>query len=238
MLLFGLRESELRRSFTDKSGSGFSRIIQNEISKIENIEQLRYKKDDAKIKDILLLFNLEYLIREESSNEYFKFNRFVLEQWTLEHIYAQNSKSIKEAIKGKDNENIIQWLQEILSYIDDDKLKQEIEQSIKEVIFADKLFEDIDDNFKNNETLHTIQNLTLLDKDSNSQIGNQIFSQKRKAIQKLGEQDKLIPITTRKVFEKVFSENKSNPDIFEQKDQEDYLTAIKESLKRYIKEDK
>lgn len=61
---------------------------------------------------------------------------------------------------------------------------------------------------------------------------------KRKAIQKLGEQDKLIPITTRKVFEKVFSENKSNPDIFEQKDQEDYLTAIKESLKRYIKEDK
>ncbi|AAP77627.1 DUF262 domain-containing protein [Helicobacter hepaticus] len=213
-------------------------IIQNEISKIENIEQLRYKKDDAKIKDILLLFNLEYLIREESSNEYFKFNRFVLEQWTLEHIYAQNSKSIKEAIKGKDNENIIQWLQEILSYIDDDKLKQEIEQSIKEVIFADKLFEDIDDNFKNNETLHTIQNLTLLDKDSNSQIGNQIFSQKRKAIQKLGEQDKLIPITTRKVFEKVFSENKSNPDIFEQKDQEDYLTAIKESLKRYIKEDK
>ena len=162
----------------------------------------------------------------------------MLEQWTLEHIYAQNSKSIKEAIKGKDNENIIQWLQEILSYIDDDKLKQEIEQSIKEVIFADKLFEDIDDNFKNNETLHTIQNLTLLDKDSNSQIGNQIFSQKRKAIQKLGEQDKLIPITTRKVFEKVFSENKSNPDIFEQKDQEDYLTAIKESLKRYIKEDK
>ena len=212
--------------------------IQNKISKIENIEQLRYKKDDAKIKEILLLFNLEYLIREESSNEYFKFNRFVLEQWSLEHIYAQNSKSIKEAIKGKDNESITQWLEETLLYIDDDMLKQEIKQSIKESNFTDELFDKINDNFKNDDTLHTIQNLTLLDKESNSQIGNQIFSQKRKAIQKLGEQDKLIPIATRKVFEKVFSENKSNPDIFEQKDQEDYLAAIKESLKRYTKENK
>ena len=208
--------------------------IQNKISKIENMEQLRYKKDNAKIKEILLLFNLEYLIREESSNEYFKFNRFVLEQWSLEHIYAQNSKSIK----GKDNESITQWLEETLLYIDDDKLKQEIKQSIKESNFADELFNEINDNFKNDETLHTIQNLTLLDKDSNSRIGNQIFSQKRKAIQKLGEQDKLIPIATRKVFEKVFSENKSNPDIFEQKDQEDYLAATKESLKRYTKENK
>lgn len=212
--------------------------IQNKISKIENIEQLRYKKDDAKIKEILLLFNLEYLIREESSNEYFKFNRFVLEQWSLEHIYAQNSKSIQEAIKGKDNESIIQWLEETLLYIDYDMLKQEIKQSIKESNFTDELFDKINDNFKNDDTLHTIQNLTLLDKESNSQIGNQIFSQKRKAIQKLGEQDKLIPIATRKVFEKVFSENKSNPDIFEQKDQEDYLAAIKESLKRYTKENK
>lgn len=185
-----------------------------------------------------MLFNLEYLIREESSNEYFKFNRFVLEQWSLEHIYAQNSKSIKEAIKGKDNKSITQWLEETLLYIDDDELKQEIKQSIKESNFTDELFDKINDNFKDHSTLHTIQNLTLLDKESNSRIGNQIFSQKRKAIQKLGEQDKLIPIATRKVFEKVFSENKSNPDIFEQKDQEDYLDAIKEYLERYTKENK
>ncbi|RDU69684.1 DUF262 domain-containing protein [Helicobacter cholecystus] len=214
------------------------KMIQNKISKIENIEQLRYKKDDAKIKEILLLFNLEYLIREESSNEYFKFNRFVLEQWSLEHIYAQNSKSIKEAIKGKKIQNIIEWLQETLLYIDDTKLEEDIKKSIEEENLTDELFRSIDENFKDDDTLHTIQNLTLLDKESNSQIGNQIFSQKRKAIQKLGEQDKLIPIATRKVFEKVFSENKSNPDIFEQKDQEDYLAAIKESLKRYTKENK
>lgn len=214
----------------------FLTIIQNKTSKIGDIEKLIYQNDNDKLKEILLLFNLAYLICDESSNEYFKFNRFVLEQWSLEHIYAQNSKSIKEAIKKKDNESITKWLKEVLHYIDkDDLLRKEIEQSIKEQEFKEELFNQIDENFKS-DNLNTIQNLTLLDKDSNSKIGNKIFSQKRKAIYELGEQDKLIPIATKKVFEKVFSENKSNPDVFEKKDQEDYLAAIKKYLKPYIKE--
>ncbi len=221
--------------------------IQKKISGIKNIEELNYQNqnDKVKIREILLLFNLEYLICDASSNEYFKFNRFVLEQWTLEHIYAQNSKSIKEAIKNKDNASIIQWLQELLGYIkEDENLHREVESAIKrlqennDIPKEEKLFDKIDENFKDNADLHTIQNLTLLDKDSNSKIGNQIFSKKRLAIQKLGEQDKLIPIATKKVFEKVFSKDKGHPDVFEEKDQQDYLDAIKEHLRRYVKENR
>ncbi|EFV1645532.1 DUF1524 domain-containing protein, partial [Campylobacter upsaliensis] len=188
-------------------------------------------------RDILLLFNLEYLICDEGSNEYFKFNRFVLEQWSLEHIYAQNSKSIKESIEAKNNEDIIRWLEQVLQHIDDNDalLEQEIEQSIKKEEFEEGLFDRINESFENNEALHRIQNLTLLDKESNSKIGNQIFSRKRKEIQKLGEQDKLIPIATKKVFEKVFSTDKSNPNVFGEKDQKDYLAEIKKHLERYIK---
>ncbi|EOH8685724.1 DUF262 domain-containing protein [Campylobacter upsaliensis] len=212
-------------------------IIQEKISKIKNIEELHYKNDKEKIKDILLLFNLEYLICDEGSNEYFKFNRFVLEQWSLEHIYAQNSKSIKESIEAKNNEDIIRWLEQVLQHIDDNDalLEQEIEQSIKKEEFEEGLFDRINESFENNEALHRIQNLTLLDKESNSKIGNQIFSRKRKEIQKLGEQDKLIPIATKKVFEKVFSTDKSNPDVFGKKDQKDYLAEIQKRLERYIK---
>ncbi|EOJ2721575.1 DUF262 domain-containing protein [Campylobacter upsaliensis] len=212
-------------------------IIQKKISKIKNIEELHYKPDKEKIKDILLLFNLEYLICDEGSNEYFKFNRFVLEQWSLEHIYAQNSKSIKESIEAKNNEDIIRWLEQVLQHIDDNDalLEQEIEQSIKKEEFEEGLFDRINESFENNEALHRIQNLTLLDKESNSKIGNQIFSRKRKEIQKLGEQDKLIPIATKKVFEKVFSTDKSNPNVFGEKDQKDYLAEIKKHLERYIK---
>ncbi|EMW9317249.1 DUF262 domain-containing protein [Campylobacter upsaliensis] len=212
-------------------------IIQEKISKIKNIEELHYKNDKEKIKDILLLFNLEYLICDEGSNEYFKFNRFVLEQWSLEHIYAQNSKGIKESIESKNNDDIIKWLEQVLLHIDENDalLKQEIEQSKEKREFEEELFDKINESFKNNETLHRIQNLTLLDKESNSKIGNQIFSRKRKEIQKLGEQDKLIPIATKKVFEKVFSTDKSNPDVFGKKDQKDYLAEIQKRLERYIK---
>ncbi|ETD26837.1 DUF262 domain-containing protein [Helicobacter canis] len=212
-------------------------IIQEKISKIKNIEELHYKNDKEKIKDILLLFNLEYLICDEGSNEYFKFNRFVLEQWSLEHIYAQNSKSIKESIESKNNDDIIKWLEQVLLHIDENDalLKQEIEQSKEKREFKEELFDKINESFKNNETLHRIQNLTLLDKESNSKIGNQIFSRKRKEIQKLGEQDKLIPIATKKVFEKVFSTDKSNPDVFGNKDQKDYLAEIQKRLERYMK---
>lgn len=212
-------------------------IIQKKISKIKNIEELHYKPDKEKIRDILLLFNLEYLICDEGSNEYFKFNRFVLEQWSLEHIYAQNSKSIKESIEAKNNEDIIRWLEQVLQHIDDNDalLEQEIEQSIKKEEFEEGLFDRINESFENNEALHRIQNLTLLDKESNSKIGNQIFSRKRKEIQKLGEQDKLIPIATKKVFEKVFSTDKGNPNVFGEKDQKDYLAEIKKHLERYIK---
>ena len=62
---------------------------------------MHYGKDRDKIINILLLFNLEYLISQEDSNEYFKFNRFQLEQWSLEHIYAQNSRSIEDEIKKR-----------------------------------------------------------------------------------------------------------------------------------------
>ncbi|WP_370525119.1 hypothetical protein [Helicobacter winghamensis] len=114
-----------------------------------------------------MLFNLEYLICDEGSNEYFKFNRFVLEQWSLEHIYAQNSKSIKESIESKNNDDIIKWLEQVLLHIDenDTLLKQEIEQSKEKGEFKEELFDKINESFKNNETLHRIQNLTLLDKN-------------------------------------------------------------------------
>lgn len=196
------------------------------------------------MKSLLLLFNLEYLIRQESSNDYFKFNRFVLEQWSLEHIYAQNSASIS---KSKDNNEKIKWLREVLEYIEeeDEKLKVEIEEAIKniekEAIEDSKLkqlYKKIDENFETTNDLHCISNLTLLDKRSNSKIGNQIFSKKRKEIRKLKEEDKLIPIATEKVFDKVFSHEKDNPDIFTKKDQEDYLNAICEYLERYKTEGK
>lgn len=212
----------------------FNRIKSKISNYIQNIDELHYGKDRDKIINILLLFNLEYLISQEDSNEYFKFNRFQLEQWSLEHIYAQNSRSIEDEIKKNDNEKVKKWLIEVKEYLDNnEEAYQNIEASLKNNEFNKDLFNAIDESFINDPLLNSIQNLTLLDKSSNSRIGNHIFSKKRKEIQKLGEEDKLIPIATKKVFNKEFSNSKDNPDVFTKKDQEDYLENIKKYLNKY-----
>lgn len=214
------------------------KIIKKQVNGyIDNIDTLKYadnKEDYKKISSLLLLFNLEYMILDESSRDFFKFNRFVLERWSLEHIYAQNSKSIAYAIKNKDNDGISAWLKEVLEYIDDDRLKQDIEKSIVDKDFSDKLFNEIDENFKGDESLNSIANLALLDRESNSRLGNLIFSQKHKEIYKLGSQDKLIPIMTKKVFAKdIEGLDYGHKDFFSETDRKAYLTYINKLLDKY-----
>lgn len=209
------------------------------------IDDLNFNDDKDKkiIFKILVLFNIDRLLKDKGSIEYFKFNRFQLEEWSLEHIYAQNSKSIKEYINKDSKVEVIKWLEEVIKYIEDDSLTEEIKEtinelngkSIKNLDNFDILLENIDNNFKDTDSLNDIGNLCLLDKDSNSKIGNNIFSIKRIDIEKLGNKGKLIPIATKEVFNKIFSKNIKHKDLFTKEDREDYMNAIIEVLKNYIK---
>ncbi|CRF46990.1 hypothetical protein HHE02_02730 [Helicobacter heilmannii] len=92
----------------------------------KQLEDLIYPQNKKTIQNILLLFNLAYMIKEFSSC--FKFNRFVVEQWSLEHIYAQNSESVCP-IKDKANieekeEEIKEWLEEVMEYLKDDNPRE------------------------------------------------------------------------------------------------------------------
>lgn len=226
--------------------------IINNISSLVNgkdisdyIDDLNFNDDKEKkiIFKILVLFNIDILLKDKGSIEYFKFNRFQLEEWSLEHIYAQNSKSIKEYVAKDSKEEVVKWLEEIIKYIEDASLTKEIEntinklnkKSIKNIDNFNNLLDNIDDNFKDNDSLNDIGNLCLLDKASNSRIGNNIFSVKRNDIEKLGNAGKLIPIATKEVFNKQFSKKNKNKDLFTKEDREDYMNAVIEVLKNYIK---
>lgn len=224
--------------------------IKNNMSHIVNgknildyIDDLNFNDDKKIIFKILVLFNIDRLLKDKGSIEYFKFNRFQLEEWSLEHIYAQNSKSIKEYIDKDSKGEVIKWLEEVIKYIEDASLTKEIEntinklnkKSIKNLDNFDILLENIDNNFKDTDSLNDIGNLCLLDKASNSKIGNNIFSIKRKDIEELGNKGKLIPIATKEVFNKQFSKRNKNKDLFTKEDREDYMNAIIEVLKNYIK---
>lgn len=226
--------------------------INNNISSLVNgkdisdyIDDLNFNDDKEKkiIFKILVLFNIDRLLKDKGSIEYFKFNRFQLEEWSLEHIYAQNSKSIKEYVAKDSKQEVVKWLEEIIEYIEDASLTKEIKntinklkkKSIKNIDNFNNLLDNIDDNFKDNDSLNDIGNLCLLDKASNSRIGNNIFSVKRNDIEKLGNAGKLIPIATKEVFNKQFSKKIKNKDLFTKEDREDYMNAVIEVLKNYIK---
>ena len=201
----------------------------------DSLRELNFNdRDDKKIiYKMLVLFNIVYLLKDKGSKRYFEFNRFQLEQWSLEHIYAQNSKSIKEDIKNKNNENIIAWLKEVSEYCRE--LKPKIDKLItKKNSYNEKIFDEIDNYFKDKDSLNGIGNLCLLDKQSNIRIGNMIFSNKRKEIEQLGQQGKLIPICTKLVFEKFFSNDIKNKDYFLKEDREDYIESIVKKLQTFF----
>ncbi|WP_199767040.1 DUF262 domain-containing protein [Helicobacter ailurogastricus] len=247
---------------SNKSDQRFAGFLDKEVKKIatkslkkRDIEDLQYFSDKGPLQTLLLLFNLAFLIKKKMK-EVFRFNRFVLEKWSLEHIYAQKSQGMSKAIArtiGKDDkeevkkEKIkqakIKWLTEVLQYIENEDLKKAIQTSLKQIRSdssiehtktLERLLERIEQDFNDNEDLHRISNLTLLDRRANSKIGNLIFSQKRVEIQDLQKEDRLIPITTQKVFNKEFSEKKSDPDVFTKADQKAYLEELKKYLKDYL----
>ncbi|TSA86670.1 DUF262 domain-containing protein [Helicobacter mehlei] len=215
--------------------------LQKKKGEMREIEDLQYSSDKRKLQTLLVLFNLAYLIDQQMA-ECFRFNRFVLERWSLEHIYAQNSQSIAKNIAQEQKDEVVAWLKEVKEHIEDDsELKKEIQGTLEQLkntslknLDLEVLFKRIDQNFEDDENLHRISNLTLLDRRANSQIGNLIFSHKRAEIQELQKQDRLIPITTQRVFNKEFSKEKDNPNVFTRADQKDYLEEIKKYLHKYL----
>ncbi len=222
----------------------FEKICNKIQNNVLEIDELEYGQHNNKIRSLLLLANLQYLINDESNNKYFEFNRFVLEQWSLEHIYAQNSQSLKKAVEKNDKQSIREFLDDIEKHIDDEKLQREIRDFINRLdsLNIDELNKNdngllnkIDKYFYDDNSLHSVGNLTLLDKDSNSALSNFIFSKKRENIEILG--DKLIPILTRKVFDRTFPEKPvSNKNVFDKNDRKAYLESLKDLLNKFTKQ--
>ncbi len=99
---------------------------------IKRIDDLTYNKDkDRKpLQAVLLLFNLEYLMEKIKSLKPFEFNRFVLEKWNLERIYAQKSESVWSQ---KEQGNLSKLREAIKSAEDLNKLRVDIESEKEDV---------------------------------------------------------------------------------------------------------
>lgn len=154
---------------------------------------------------------------------------FKKNNWTLEHIHAQNSERIDRDDKNK----WIEWYDENIKALDHLKLRftgnsefdpSELISSLqdarnkvnsKNFVFNDftKSFDSVNayyDKMAKDDggtpEIHTISNMALLSGSINTAIGNSAFEVKRQLILSLDAAGEYIPYCTRQVFLKYFNE--------------------------------
>lgn len=242
LIAIGVEIKNIKSASKDKTKSEFKDFLIKEIKKQVNhqISELDYEKDRKTIEKILILFNIQTILSNEMSLYRFPFDRFKDEKWSLEHIHAQNSEGLSTVNQWTS------WIDEhinSLNRIDPEENKdlilemtEKINQGIKEEIF-DELFSKVMRVFETEQLqdeMHDISNLALLDKDSNSALNKAIFEIKKRRIIEREITGSFIPICTRNVFLKYYSNNASQLYFWGQEDRSDYMEAIKETLKDYL----
>lgn len=240
----------------NKTKTEFKAFLIEEIkTKVQfQIEELDFYKSKAKarIKTILLLFNIQTIVLNENSNIRFPFDSYKTENWDIEHIRSQTDKKITGNAR-KD------WSKDILEYftgnkyvenqkVDLDVLEDEEKKlctSLLKTITSEKIIDDdfdklystIIEKFKEDkepEKINSISNLALLDASTNRSYGNAVFPVKRKIIIENDMQGTFVPICTKNVFLKSYSKKLGEIMYWKNEDANDYLKAIKQTLSIYL----
>lgn len=220
----------------------------SELGIIKQLHEISYGEEDTEIRKILTLFNIETLITHKKENARFPFHLFKTEKITsIEHIHPQNPETI-----DTNEDRAKMWLtahKTSLMYISlsGHLQKQEIQEQIGNIeslllnydkenfkgIYSEtiELYNKIID-FKENE-LHTLYNLALVDKDTNSMLNNSFFDIKRELLKsnKLG---RYIPICTQRAFSKYYSENPREMIFWNSEDRHCYYKNIETVYNSFI----
>ena len=211
-----------------------------------DIEDLSYEdsRDLNYIQDILLLFNVITVMRKSNAYSRFPFDSYHKNLWSMEHIHAQNAEGI-----GNSKDLWFAWIDEHLaSFRDftDDKYKavvkklEDVNRENMTRIDFENLFTDISSMIQDDYgiDLHSIDNLALLESGANSSVSNNFFDVKRRMIIEKDRKGEFIPVCTRNVFLKYYSEDPSQIYYWSEQDRKDYLRAIKDTLSEYLAERK
>ena len=221
--------------------------IRKRMDKIGDICVLDYNDDADDINTVLLLFNVLTVMKKSNAYSKFRFDEYQKNEWSLEHIHAQNAEGIlnsSEAMLAWIDEHLISFktfvdgegsekYKHIVNMLEDFDRKHITQESFTE------LFDDISKEIESDygTDLDNISNIALLDRNTNSALSNSFFDVKRRIIVDKDRNGDFIPVCTRNVFLKYYSEDPSQIHYWSQKDRTDYLKAIKKTLEEYMQED-
>lgn len=116
------------------------------------------------------------------------------------------------------------------------KLMQILESEKVEDDFFDEVFIEMRREFKEDDVKDNngISNLALLDESTNRSYGNAMFPIKRNRIIDNDSNGIFVPIGTKNLFLKYYSKKMGDAMYWQQKDANDYLTAMQEVLTQYL----
>ena len=207
----------------------------------EKLEDLEYGLHRAKIKSVLLLFNLATLLQNSRSNLRFQFDSFKSERWDIEHVRSVTS------YKPERHSDRTAWLDLILSYLQSQKAEEalcgEIEaflkllqpEAVNEVF--DPLYDKVLAYFQETggeEADHGIANLALLDQHTNRSYRNAVFAVKRQRLLDLDQAGIFVPLCTRNVFLKCYNPKADNVMFWSEPDRDAYQKAIIKTLVNFF----
>ncbi len=206
---------------------------------------LDYHKDYNRICRILLLFNVQSII-SYCVRQRFPFNEYNNEEWSIEHIHAQNSEGLKTVDLQLE---WLEWHLPSLKAIHRDEPDNELVRDVEKVIDGIRqsgrfIRSDFDDIFRrvvndlsdttDTDYINTLPNLALLSCGHNTCLSNSTFDVKRNLIIKMDKSGEFIPYCTKMTFLKYY-ENSSDVQVhfWGQKDREAYLQAIQHVIAPY-----
>ena len=214
--------------------------------------ELNYEKHSEFIQCVLLLFNVETIRQKGDENIRFPFDRYKNEgTWSLEHIHAQNSESLKtnqewkewldihkKSLEGlevdskrkREIEAIISAMDAVISHINEKGYKGSIRDEFNKVAPAViNVLSDGDDKSQ----MHTLSNMALLTVGENAALSNSTFDVKRMKIIAMDKAGEYIPTCTRNAFMKYYSSSDTKLHFWSEEDRKGYISAMNNILYDY-----
>ena len=221
-----------------------------------------YSYDDSRQKSalnrILFFYNVEST-RIATAQDSFPFELYKKENWTLEHIHAQNSERIDRTDKAKWEEWIdlnTAALKRLNNRFGEGHLHNphpviELLQENKKIVRSNtyvfdtftRCFDSVNDYYNKmalaeggSPETHTISNMALLSGSVNALISNSVFEVKRQLIIEKDAEGAYIPYCTRLVFLKYYNKDKQDFSVqqsfyWSEEDRKNYLANIQDVLK-------
>jgi uncharacterized protein with ParB-like and HNH nuclease domain len=214
---------DLLKEVKSKKKNEFKTFIDAEIQKKANVDLANLEYKNGPVKNILLLHNIQTMLNLKKETSRFPFNRFKDKKigWDIEHIHA-----IATEVKVKKEEQV-NWLN--LNFIKTRlHTKAELNKQIENIITNEKPIDEFEEiiNYVLGEEDNNIRNLCLLDSGTNRSYKNDSFKEKRRKIIENEKKGVFIPISTKNVFMKYYSEELKDLELWNETDRTSYFKNI------------